>query len=229
MDYDFHTDNDDYIIINPSLKYKIEDYNDNYVVDGVDDIILPFKTNDLIKSIKYSYNTTKNILDQFKIDMLRTKIYHNNKQNIIDYKELYGILNTKFNTVGNVLGNQWSLNEFIVLLTQSVYVWPYKMIHHKYCVNFDKNNKYNKYNIHLGEICHKKLNKLYKRIIKQKEYESEIENTYVLLIDRESKIIIFKRLRVFYIDKNGNDITLRIVSIELDISLENKISILKIY
>ena len=223
MDYDFHIDND-YIIINPSLNYKIEEYNENYVVDNLDDIILPFKTKDLIKSIKYSYNTTKNILDQFKIDMLRTKIYHNNYK-IIDYKELYDKLHTKLNTPGNI----FSLNEFIVLLTQSVYVWPYKMIHHKYCDNCEKNNKYNKYNIHLGEICNKKLNKLYKRIRRHKDFDSNIENTYILLIDSESKIIIFKRLRVFYIDKNGNDITLRIVSIELDISLENKMSILKIY
>lgn len=251
MDYNFSIDNEDedYVLINPLLNYKIEQYTENYVNDeNPEEIILPFHTTDLIRSIKYSYKTRQEIYEQFKIDMLRTRIYYNDKNTIINHNQLYNrLLNNTY--------IKHNINDLLVCLTQSVFFWPYKMIYHKYCCHTEM--------LHLGEISYpkkKKYDELYDKIkkttvnnlnklnklnkpnkpnkLKEVSYDIEVQltnyvndNNNIIYIDKKnlSQIIIYKKLRIFKIDINGNDETLHVKTIELHISLEDEISLLKIY
>ena len=106
--------------------------------------------------------------------------------------------------------------------------------------------------LHLGEISYPKKNKyneLYDKIKKttvnklNKSKDNDHidinyqltnfvnDNNNITYIDNKdlSQIIIYKKLRIFKIDANGNDKTLHIKTIELHISLEDDISLLKIY
>ena len=153
MDYNISiNEEDDYVLINPLLNYKIEQYTNNYVNDdNPEEIILPFNTLDLIKSIKYSYKSTREIYEQFKIDMLRTKIYYNDKSTIIDHNQLYN----------NLLNNtyiKYKINDLLVCLTQSVFFWPYKMIYHQSCCHKEM--------LHLGEISYPKKKNIMNYMIK---------------------------------------------------------------
>ena len=202
---------DDFVLVNPPLNYKIESYRDNYINDNnPSEIILPFNTKDLINSISYSYKTNKEIFDQFKIDMRRTRIYYNNKNSIIHHFKLYDCLlnNTHL---------KYKVIDILLCLTQSVFYWPYKMIYHKYCTNNSSNII-----LHLGEISTPKNSKSANLKV--------VNNNHITFMDNnDSQIIIYKKLRIFKIDSRGNDQTLKILTIELHISLTDTISLLKIY
>jgi len=240
MDYNFSIDKeDDYVLINPLLNYKIEQYTDNYINDdNPEDIILPFHTLDLIKSIKYSYKSIREIYEQFKIDMLRTRIYYNDKKTIINHNKLYNdLLNNTY--------IKYNINDILVCLTQSVFFWPYKMIYHKYCcdkemlhlgeISYHKTNKYNDIYDKIKKNSIDKLNKIKTKTKKFTDINKPTnfinDNNFITYIDNKhlSQIIIYKKLRIFKIDANGNDETLSIVTIEIHISLVDDISLLKIY
>ena len=183
---DYIIDNkDDFIVIN-SLLYKYEDL-DIFQMDDCDDIILPFDINDLINSIYYSYQSKKDIFNQFIIDAKRTSIYYQDSK--IHYKRLLKLLSHKKN-----------LDRVLICFTQSMFFWPYKIISYKHCNN----------DIHLGEIPNN-------------------NSGYIKYIDNDN-FILFKELRLFNIDKNSNDKTLKKLKIEIHISLDiSNTSVLLIY
>ena len=175
---DYIIDNkDDFIVIN-SLVYKYEDL-DMFQMDDIDDIILPFDINDLINSIYHSYQSKKDIYNQFIVDIKRTSIYYHDFNKKINHCQLLKLLSHKKN-----------LDRILICFTQSVYFWPYKIISHKYC----------KDDIHLGEIPNNKT-------------------SYIKYIN-DNNIILYKELRLFKVDKNGNDKTLKKLKIEIHISFD---------
>ena len=189
---DYIIDNkDDFIVIN-SLLYKYEDL-DIFQMEDCDDIILPFDINDLINSIYYSYQSKKDIFNQFNIDTKRTSIYIQRPK----------LINKKINhkNLLKLLSNKKNLDRILICFTQAMFFWPYKIISNKYCNN----------DIHLGEIPNN-------------------NSSYIKYIDSDN-FILFKELRLFNIDKDGNDKTLKKLKIEIHISLNIslKTSVLLIY
>jgi hypothetical protein len=221
MNYGYSIDESDgYFIMNP-LTYKYNELYDNYQLDNTEDIILPFNVKDVIITINYTYINTKHIVKQFNLDMMRTSIYNielndNNERSInkiINYNKLYNLINTKYNLINtkyNIENSRcldFSFTDVLLCLTQSIFFWPYKIIHYKYCHD----------NIHLGELSSNYKNK--------KNY---IE--YIDLNDNCIQFIIYKQLRVFIINDLGDDKTLNVINIEIHLSFGNdSVSLLKIF
>lgn len=219
--YDYPMDeNDGFMIVNP-LIYKYEQFVDNYhlVTDKNDfkhNIILPFEVNNLITSINYTYINKNAIYEQFILDMKRTTIYHiylnkyNNECNRqIKHNKLYLLLHSDHNKFNKFNKFNHSLSDILLCFTQSIFYWPYKIIHYKYCND----------NIHLGEISSGQ---------KLKKKNNYIE--YIDYNDNSIQFIIYKQLRIFELDEKGDDNTLKIINIEIHISFgTDNISLLKIY
>jgi hypothetical protein len=234
MNYGYSIDESDgYLIMNP-LTYKYDELYDNYQLDDTDDIILPFNVKNVIITINYTYINAEYIVKQFKLDMMRTSIYNielndNNERciNKISHNKLYNLINTKFNLINtkfNLINTKYNLintkynienaryldfsfTDVLLCLTQSIFFWPYKIIHYKYCHD----------NIHLGELSSNHKNK--------KNY---IE--YIDLNDNCLQFIIYKQLRLFIINDFGDDETLKIINIEIHLSFgDDNVSLLKIF
>lgn len=221
MNYGYSIDESDgYFIMNP-LTYKYNELYDNYQLDNTEDIILPFNVKDVIITINYTYINAEHIVKQFNLDMMRTSIYNielndNNERcinKIIHYNKLYNLINTKYNLINtkyNIENSRcldFSFTDVLLCLTQSIFFWPYKIIHYKYCHD----------NIHLGELPSNYKNK--------KNY---IE--YIDLNDNCIQFIIYKQLRVFIINDLGDDKTLNVINIEIHLSFGNdSVSLLKIF
>ena len=134
---------DEFVIINP-LLYKYDEL-DNYQIEDKDDVILSFKTNDLIDSIYYSYESKNKILYQFILDTKRTNIYHNDLNKYISNNYLLRLLKHDHKNIHE---------RKLICFTQSLYYWPFKIIKDKYCNN----------DLHLGELTKNKKKSIIKYI-----------------------------------------------------------------
>jgi len=199
MDFEYITNNDEFILVNPILVNDISKIN-NYIVENTNDILIPFNTQHLINSIFTTFKNNKEIYKQFKLDMLRTNIYYSKIE--IEYRTLYNFL---YSMRRRKIITDYKLYDMLMCFTQAVLYWPYSILQEIHSGE----------NVHVAELSNSNKSK--------KNYNYTLYNK-----NGSIYIIIKKQMRIFELDENDNDKTLKTVKIELTISFTDNCSLLRI-
>ena len=191
-----------FIIINNETNIISNNIENEYIV------LLNY--NKYIEQIYNSYkNNNNNIYNQFNKDFPRANyninnINENKKCLFIDYFEFF------------IYQYNYNYFEFLMLCTQAVMGSPLEILYNIIYNTTNINDTTNEY--YIGEIKTTKNKNKHKKLV-----FNIINNNNNLFI------IIKKKLRIFYINKYGKDITLYNVNIKLNIPYSTKEKIIITY
>ena len=170
------------------LNYNETDINiliPHYILNTENKKILKYDYEPFIVDLFKSFSSYDDIVHQAYIDLVRSTSYINNRR--IREREVHKRILNKMDLYSLTQKEKYGI---LMILTQAVLGTPY----HYICSLFP--------DYHIGELNHR-----------DGDNQKVINRIY---IDKNTrKVKISKKLRVFYIDKESNDITYKILQLKL--------------